>query len=68
MIGGGAQGKVHRAIDKNSGSTLAVKIIQTFGYNLKAIEKEIKVMKSLTHKNYWHMSGIKENLFSHGIL
>ncbi len=56
-IGKGASGQVFCALDKNSGQTMAVKVINTSGGELRTIAEEVDLLKSLRHENIVHLYG-----------
>lgn len=61
-LGKGRFGVVHRVIEKESGATLAAKIIKCIkSVDRKKVQDEIKIMKSLQHPKLLQLSASFEN-------
>eukprot|EP00756_Hemistasia_phaeocysticola_P017617 Hpha_TRINITY_DN15549_c6_g3::TRINITY_DN15549_c6_g3_i1::g.107209::m.107209 len=62
LLGAGATGKVYRAFDKDTGDFLAVKEVLLHGNedNLRAVKREIELMRPLQHSNIVRYMGIQQ--------
>eukprot|EP01062_Namystynia_karyoxenos_P022697 TRINITY_DN1871_c1_g1_i1.p1 TRINITY_DN1871_c1_g1~~TRINITY_DN1871_c1_g1_i1.p1 ORF type:complete len:1509 (+),score=390.96 TRINITY_DN1871_c1_g1_i1:92-4618(+) len=62
LLGAGATGKVFRAFDNDSGDFLAVKEVLLHGNedNLRAVKREIELMRPLQHANIVRYKGIQQ--------
>lgn len=70
-IGQGAYGSVHRAMEKNTGKFIAVKVIQidlnskNLNQKLEILEKEISILRRFEHNNIVKYLGSQRLLPSH---